>query len=181
MIPFGLDVCYRNSINSAGKWCSSKLLGEHVGGSAVRATCFVQKGYTSLDKSCNIIPNGNSDDTLVKNKDNISLLISVGSKQVLTTWVLQPKVAENRHICSSGLDVDSKQSLKGDSAMTFQWLSTHMPPKLTNRLKTGNVKNNNEEGDSSMMQPNQFIVDQLENDWRYLSVTAFLLEHPSTK
>lgn len=169
-----------NSINSAGKWCSSKLLGEHVGGSAVRATCFVQKGYTSLDKSCNIIPNGNSDDTLVKNKDNISLLISVGSKQVLTTWVLQPKVAENRHICSSGLDVDSKQSLNGDSAMTFQWLSTHMPPKLTNRLKTGNVKNNNEEGDSSVMQPNQFIVDQLENDWRYLSVTAFLLEHPST-
>uniref|UniRef100_A0A0E0K7R7 Uncharacterized protein n=1 Tax=Oryza punctata TaxID=4537 RepID=A0A0E0K7R7_ORYPU len=169
-----------NSINSAGKWCSSKLLGEHVGGSAVRATCFVQKGYTSLDKSCNIIPNGNSDDILVKNKDNISLLISVGSKQVLTTWVLQPKVAENRHICSSGLDVDSKQSLNGDSAMAFQWLSTHMPPKLTNRLKTGNVKKNNEEGDSSMTQPNQFIVDQLENDWRYLSVTAFLLEHPST-
>ncbi|KAF0932871.1 hypothetical protein E2562_012193 [Oryza meyeriana var. granulata] len=158
-----------NSINSAGKWCSSKLLGEHVGGSAVRATCFVQKAYTFLDKSCNIIPNGNSDDILVKNKDNILLLISVGSKQVLTTWVLQPKVTENRHVCSSG-----------DSAMTFQWLSTHMPPKLTNRSKTGHVKQNNEEGDSSMVQPNQVIMDQLENDWRYLSVTAFLLEHPST-
>uniref|UniRef100_A0A0D9VNJ7 Uncharacterized protein n=1 Tax=Leersia perrieri TaxID=77586 RepID=A0A0D9VNJ7_9ORYZ len=174
----------RNSVNSAGRWCSSKLLGEHVGGSAVRATCFVQKAYTLLDKSCNTICNGNSDEILVKNKESIFLLISVGSKQVLTTWVLQPKVAENRHVCSSGLDVDSKRSSEstghGDSAMTFQWLSTHMPPKLTNRLKTGYVKQNDEERNSSMVQHNQVIMDQLENDWRYLSVTAFLLEHPST-
>ncbi|XP_040378157.1 uncharacterized protein LOC102711140 isoform X1 [Oryza brachyantha] len=173
------------TINSAGRWCSSKLLGEHVGGSAVRATCFVQKAYTLLDKSCNTIPKGDSDDILIKNKDNIGLLISVGSKQVLTTWVLQPKVAENRLVCSSVLDVDSKQSSEstgdGDPAMTFQWLSTHMPPKLTNRSKIGHVKQNNDEGDYSVVQPNQVIMDQLENDWRYLSVTAFLLEHPSTK
>ncbi|KAG8095826.1 hypothetical protein GUJ93_ZPchr0013g35650, partial [Zizania palustris] len=168
-----------NSVSSAGRWCSSKLLGEHVGGSAVRATCFVQKACTLLDKSCNI-SNGNSDDILIKKKDSIFLLISVGSKQVLTTWVLQPKVAENRHTCLSGLDVHTKQSSgHGDPALTFQWLSTHMPPKLDNRLKTGHVKV--EEGGSSMLQPNQDIVDQLENDWRYLSVTAFLLEHPSTK
>jgi hypothetical protein len=29
--------------------------------------------------------------------------------------------------------------------------------------------------------PNLAIMDQMENDWRYLSVTAFLLKHPIAK
>ncbi|KAM0926475.1 hypothetical protein ACQ4PT_003535 [Festuca glaucescens] len=172
-----------HSASNAGRWCSSKMLGEHVGGSAVRDTCFITKTYTLIDKSCN--SSGSSGNILVENEETTFLLISVGSKQVLTTWILQPRIVENRQVCSGGRDLDSKQSAEcsdnGDSAVTFQWLSTHMPPKLTtNRLKAVHVKQNFEEGNSSA-QPNLAIMDQMENDWRYLSVTAFLLKHPATK
>jgi hypothetical protein len=134
---FVLDVYYRYSASHAGRWCSSKMLGEHVGGSAVRDTCFITKTYTLIDKSCN--SSGSSGNILVENEETTFLLISVGSKQVLTTWILQPRIVENRQVCSGGRDLDSKQSaecsVNGDSAVTFQWLSTHMPPKLTtNRL-----------------------------------------------
>ncbi|XP_039780364.1 uncharacterized protein LOC120647591 isoform X3 [Panicum virgatum] len=166
---------------SSGRWCSSKLLGEHVGGSAVRATCFIPRTYTITDKSCNYSLNDISDNIALENKDETFLLISVGSKQVLTTWILQPRI-ENGQVCLNGLDVDSKQSSKnlesGDLAMSFQWLTTHMPPKLTrNRLKAGHIKHS-EEGNSSVVQPNLGVMDHMENDWRYLSVTAFLLKHP---
>jgi hypothetical protein len=159
------------------------MLGEHVGGSAVRDTCFITKTYALIDKSCN--SSGSSGNILVENEETTFLLISVGSKQVLTTWILQPRIVENRQVCSGDLDLDTKQSSEcsdnGDSAVTFQWLSTHMPPKLTtNRLKAGHVKQNFVERNSSA-QPNLAIMDQMENDWRYLSVTAFLLKHPATK
>uniref|UniRef100_A0A8R7VI10 WD repeat-containing protein 6 n=1 Tax=Triticum urartu TaxID=4572 RepID=A0A8R7VI10_TRIUA len=175
------------SASSAGRWCSSKLLGEHVGGLAVRDTCFIPKTYTLADKSRN--SSVSSADTWVENKDTTYILISVGSKQVLTAWILEPRIAENnKQVCSSGLDLDTKQgsecSDNSDSAVTFQWLSTHMPPKLgTKRLKADHVKLNFEEGGkgNSSAQPNLAIMDQMENDWRYLSVTAFLLKHPATE
>jgi hypothetical protein len=176
------DVYYRFSTGSSGKWHSSKLLGEHVGGSAVRATCFIPKTYTVTYKSCNYNLNDISDDIAVE-KDETFLLISVGSKQVLTTWILQPRNAENRQVCSSGLDIYSKQKSKNlenvDSAMSFQWLTTHMAPKLPrNGLKSGHIKQSIEEGNSSVVQPNMDVMDHMENDWRYLSVTAFHLKHP---
>uniref|UniRef100_A0ACD5X133 Uncharacterized protein n=1 Tax=Avena sativa TaxID=4498 RepID=A0ACD5X133_AVESA len=171
------------SASNSGRWCSSKMLGEHVGGSAVRDTCFIAKTYTLIDKSCK--SGDSSDNILVENMDTTFLLISVGSKQVLTTWILQTRITENRQVCSSGPDLDTKQSLEcsgnGDSAVTFQWLSTHMPPKLT--TKACHVKQTFEEGKerNCSAQPNPAIMDQMENDWRYLSVTAFLLKHPATK
>ncbi|CAN6302598.1 unnamed protein product [Urochloa humidicola] len=168
---------------SSGRWRSSKLLGEHVGGSAVRATCFIPKTYIITNKSCNYRSNDISNDIAVENKDKTFLLISVGSKQVLTTWILQPRIAESGQACLSSLDVDSKQNPKnlesGDLAMSFQWLTTHMPPKLTrNSLKEGHIKQSGQEGNSSVVQPNLGAMDHMENDWRYLSVTAFLLKHP---
>ncbi|KAF8780362.1 hypothetical protein HU200_001473 [Digitaria exilis] len=167
---------------SSGRWHSSKLLGEHVGGSAVRATCFIPKTYTITDKSCNYSSNGISDDVSVENMAETFLLISVGSKQVLTAWILQPRI-ENGQVCLDGLDVNSKQSSKnlesGDLVMSFQWLTTHTPPKLPgNRLKASHIKQSGEEGNSSVVQPNLGVMDHMENDWRYLSVTAFLLKHP---
>lgn len=169
------DVYCRFLTGSSGKWHSSKLLGEHVGGSAVRATCFIPKTYTVTYKSCNHNLNDISDDTAVE-KDETFLLISVGSKQVLTTWILQPRNAENSQVCPSGLDIDSKRI---DSAMSFQWLTTHMPPKLPrNGLKSGHIKQSVEEGNSSVVQPTMDVIDHMQNDWRYLSVTAFHLKHP---
>ncbi|GJN30059.1 hypothetical protein PR202_gb18335 [Eleusine coracana subsp. coracana] len=173
--------CY--SSGSSGSWHSSKLLGEHVGGSAVRDTCFIPKTYTLSDISCN----GTSNDIVVGDiDDDTFLLISVGSKQVLTTWILQPRIADDGQGCVSASDVDSKKSSEGletsDLALSFQWLSTHMPQKLTrNRLKASHAKQNFQEGNSSVVQPNISIMDQMENDWRYLSVTAFLLKHLATK
>ncbi|TVU48646.1 hypothetical protein EJB05_08287 [Eragrostis curvula] len=174
------------SSGSSGGWHSSKLLGEHVGGSAVRDTCFIPKTYTLADKSCNGSSSGISDDIVVGNSDGTFLLISVGSKQVLTTWILQPRVSDNRQVSISGFNVDTKQrseSLEnGDSSVSFQWLSTHMPQKLTrNKLKASHVKQNFDEGNSPVVLPNKSIMDQMENDWRYLSVTAFLLKHIATK
>ncbi|KAF8780257.1 hypothetical protein HU200_001927 [Digitaria exilis] len=167
---------------NSGRWHSSKLLGEHVGGSAVRATCFIPKTYTIADKSCNYSSNGISDEVSVENKAETFLLISVGSKQVLTAWILQPRI-EKGQVCLNGLDVNSKQSSKnlesGDLGMSFRWLTTHTPPKLAgNRLKASHIKQSGEEGNSSVVQPNLGVMDHMENDWRYLSVTAFLLTHP---
>lgn len=182
MFHFDTNIYYRFLTGSSGKWHSSKLLGEHVGGSAVRATCFIPETYTVTYNSCNYSSNGISDGIAVE-KDETFLLISVGSKQVLTTWILQPRNAENRQVYSSGLDIDSKQNSRNlenvDSAMSFQWLTTHMPPKLPrNRLKSGHIKQRVEEGNSSVVQPNMDVMDHMENDWRYLSVTAFHLKHP---
>jgi hypothetical protein len=106
----------------------------------------------------------------------MSELISVGSKQVLTTWILQPRI-ENGQVCLNGLDVDSKQSSKnsenGDLAMSFQWLTSHMPPKLTrNRLKAGHIKQSGEEGSCSACR--QIWV--LWITWKMTGVT-FLLHH----
>lgn len=183
MFCFDTDDYYRFLTGSSGKWHSSKLLGEHVGGSAVRATCFIRPTYTVTDKSCNYSLNSISDDIAGENKDTTFLLISVGSKQVLTTWILQPRIAENGQLCSSSLAIDTKQSSKnlenGDSAISFQWLTSHMPPKLRrNGLKSGQIKQSVENENSSAVQPNLDVMDNMENDWRYLSVTAFLLKHP---
>jgi WD repeat-containing protein 6 len=185
-VCFDLDVLFSYSSGSSGRWHSSKLLGEHVGGSAVRDTCFIPKTYTLADKLCNGSSNGIPEDIVLENNDDTFLLISVGSKQVLTTWILQPRIAGNRRGCVRGDDVDSKQSSEsfdsGDSALSFQWLSTHMPQKLNrNRLKACHAKQNLLEGNSSVVQPNMSITDQMDNDWRYLSVTAFLLKHPATR
>nr|CAB3497306.1 unnamed protein product [Digitaria exilis] len=176
------DFHYRFLTGNSGRWHSSKLLGEHVGGSAVRATCFIPKTYTIADKSCNYSSNGISDEVSVENKAETFLLISVGSKQVLTAWILQPRI-EKGQVCLNGLDVNSKQSSKnlesGDLGMSFRWLTTHTPPKLAgNRLKASHIKQSGEEGNSSVVQPNLGVMDHMENDWRYLSVTAFLLTHP---
>jgi len=162
------------SASNSGRWCSSKMLGEHVGGSAVRDTCFIAKTYTLIDKSCK--SGDSSDNILVENMDTTFLLISVGSKQVLTTWILQTRITENRQVCSSGPDLDTNQSLEcsgnGDSAVTFQWLSTHMPPKLT--TKACHVKQTFEEGKerNSLRNPIRLLWIR----WKMIGVT-FLLQH----
>ncbi|PWA96476.1 transducin family protein / WD-40 repeat family protein [Artemisia annua] len=135
-------------------WSASKLLGEHVGGSAVRSLCSVFKVHTlkdDMDTKKHGIP--------IDDQENQFLLISVGAKRVLTAW---------------------KRKI---SSMSFQWLSSDFPTrnsgtnlKESKKEKTnGNIDNGSV--DSLTQEKNELCcTDSLENDWRYMAVTAFLVK-----
>nr|CAD1829707.1 unnamed protein product [Ananas comosus var. bracteatus] len=166
---------------SSEGWIESKLLGEHVGGSAVRSLCFIPKIYAYKDQS-----NRSYDkytNPLLDSKDNHFILISVGSKQVLTSWIL-------RNISS---DFGSEHM---SSSISFQWLSTYMPPKSSNKWKIEKLITEMSEKrnlstsaqiskafptDTGEEKVSSMILDQIENDWRYLAVTAFVLKHADSR
>ncbi|WOL19113.1 WD repeat-containing protein 6 isoform X2 [Canna indica] len=169
----------RYSTSEIGRWSESLLLGEHVGGSAVRSICFIPKIYTFMSSTSSGCTYNSSADG---NEDQL-LLISVGSKQVLTSWVLKNTIAENG---------SSKLTSKFQSSVSFQWLSTHMPQKFANRQKkTEKLMEMPEEcptihsNQISTVSPTECrkgnhdctFGDQIDNDWRYLAVTAFLVKH----
>ncbi|XP_071686750.1 uncharacterized protein [Rutidosis leptorrhynchoides] len=137
-------------------WSASKLLGEHVGGSAVRSLCSVLKVHTITDDIKN-------QDKAIDDQEDPFLLISVGAKRVLTAW-------------------KRKISSRPKSEMSFQWLSSDFPirnngtnlkgPKKdkTNANHNGSIVNSESASD---LNPPEI---GLENDWRYLAVTAFLVK-----
>ncbi|XP_027351575.1 uncharacterized protein LOC113862665 isoform X2 [Abrus precatorius] len=179
-------------------WSTSKLLGEHVGGSAVRSICCVSKAHTiSLDMGDGDAPDGGSElNAGLENKDNPTLLISVGAKRVLTSWLLKHRRLDNKgdlptdhQYKSQGFDDKLLSNLS--SSMTFQWLSTDMPAKYSitpkipenNLEKLGvaeNVSNTNiDDRPGSLISESgitNLIRDKHEDDWRYLAVTAFLVK-----
>nr|GEV10943.1 hypothetical protein [Tanacetum cinerariifolium] len=81
-------------------WSASKLLGEHVGGSAVRSLCSVFKVHNLTDDM-----DTEKHGTPIDDQENQFLLISVGAKRVLTAW---------------------KRKI---SSMSFQWLSSDFPTR----------------------------------------------------
>lgn len=155
----------------------SKLLGEHVGGSAVRSICFISKIHTSTVGQTYISCERQGCNTAPVNRDYPFLLISVGAKRVLTSWLLWNRSHNDK------ADVDGVRTKAENlynhlseecSAVSFQWLSTHMPPKFTSTRKgVENVEQNAGQGRNV---PIVEIGEQHENDWRYLAVTAFLVE-----
>ncbi|TKY61668.1 WD repeat-containing protein 6 [Spatholobus suberectus] len=177
-------------------WSMSKLLGEHVGGSAVRSICCVSKVHT-ISSETGDVPDGRIElNAAVEKKDNPTLLISVGAKRVLTSWILKNRRLDNKNdfltdyqYNSEGVDDLFLSSLS--SSMTFQWLSTDMPAKYSiahntpenNVEKIGvaeNVSNtNNDARMGSLISESgmaNLIRDKHEDDWRYLAVTAFLVK-----
>lgn len=177
-----------------GRWCESKLLGEHVGGSAVRSIYFVSKIHTiSASQTCS------SNHAFADRKDEQLLLISVGAKQVLTSWLLQYRSTDNDKLHYDGLNTDSQfvsSSTSGFSSISFQWLSTHMPPKFASTHQKVKKLETSENGNSSTMKsslsgldealskkqkPKPDVLDQHENDWRYMAVTAFLVKHADSR
>ncbi|KAL8150342.1 hypothetical protein V2J09_020150 [Rumex salicifolius] len=146
-------------------WSASKLLGEHVGGSAVRSLYFVSSiqsaGTHVIDYSngtCS--PNGASE-----NFEHPCLLISVGAKRVLTSWLLRTTVNNEMESANGIHDVSGcLESYPEDLAsISFKWLSTDMP------TRSGHNHNNIERCHSD------------DNDWRFLAVTAFLLKIPTSR
>lgn len=158
-------------------WSASHLLGEHVGGSAVRSLCFISKIY-AYGSECmhDVAPVDNSSSDY---EDNRYMLISVGAKQVLTSWLL-------RNVDEPCVEVPAAED---HSSMSFQWLSTHIPPRLsrTSRNRTDKGADNLTSrlapplsrpyfSENLIEQTRSLAVAEDDNDWRYLAVTAFVIE-----
>lgn len=170
-------------------WAVSKLLGEHVGGSAVRSICFVSKlQVIGSDLDGNFF-DGNGVHSPGENSENPLLLISVGAKRVLTSWILKKRrlTADNSFI--------GEQKNKNEcgsepiSEMSFQWLSTDMPTRYSaphGKLKSNDknvsvVKDDLSRSSDAKCKATTkdhelkaFLGNKHEDDWRYLAVTAFL-------
>jgi hypothetical protein len=171
----------------------SKLLGEHVGGSAVRSICCVSKLHIIPSVTSNVPDEGSELIAANEDKDNPTLLISVGAKRVLTSWLLKSKrdnktdlLTDNQH---NSKEVDDQILSNLSSSMTFQWLSTDMRTKhSTTRRYAENKVVGVAENDSNIKvgaEPGSLVSeggvmnlarDKYEDDWRYLAVTAFLVK-----
>ncbi|XP_039161352.1 WD repeat-containing protein 6 isoform X2 [Eucalyptus grandis] len=183
-------------------WSSSKLLGEHVGGSAVRSICCVSNIHTTSSgtsvsdvKGIENLPK-DVKGTLMEDECNPSLLISVGAKRVLTSWLLRRRKQDGKEDDVTDLQEAENSSLPssaGSSTFSFQWLSTDMPVKYSVPSKKPgsikkligvsdtNVRCKSLLPDSEALQSKVSAVDKNEDDWRYLAVTAFLVRHSGSR
>ncbi|KAL6515884.1 hypothetical protein OROGR_019189 [Orobanche gracilis] len=178
------------------RWSSSQHVGEHVGGSAVRSICCVSKMHLFMPDSIAIPDlvcgqNGTLDD-----KDHF-ILISVGAKRVITAWKQMITMNNIRlGTTCSVIDKKNESNLRGSSPanispFSFQWLSTDMPFRHASYVKRETTKEPlGKAEDLSMMESDAILLSSnyrnmepnfcpegdLENDWRYLDVTAFLVK-----
>ncbi|CAL5423215.1 unnamed protein product [Camellia sinensis] len=181
---------------SVEEWSASSLLGEHVGGSAVRSICFVSKIHKLAADVTNMPYGINRLNADLGDRENPCLLISVGAKRVLTCWKQKNRVTKFKEEASMTKPRDAtgsgfKPSSRMFSPMSFQWLSTDMPNKY---YSTCEIRENTEKvgtaenvvgSDAAYASPfpearkiesKIYLGDKYENDWRYLAVTAFLVE-----
>lgn len=175
-------------------WSSSQHLGEHVGGSAVRSICAVSKMHVFMPDpfdTPNVVYKQKTADA-----KNPLILISVGAKRVVTAW--------KQTVTTGMMDKKNDNTSTGSSAATmssvsFQWLSTDMPLRHNNYMKKQNTKEDSEAPEDVIMtasdaipcesvspkyrntELNLYPEDNLENDWRYLDVTAFLVKEAGSR
>lgn len=185
-------------------WSSSKLLGEHVGGSAVRSICFVSEINQISAVVDNVSEEINRQNGVAEDKENPFLLISVGAKRVLTSWLLRHRgidemeetTVESKYNRNGN---DLELSLGASSSLSFQWLSTDMPTKnssthgkkkdmkkvdhITRNIASmnANAKTGSISSESREREAKAFLGDKYEDDWRYLAVTAFLVKCPGSR
>ncbi|KAG9444066.1 hypothetical protein H6P81_015406 [Aristolochia fimbriata] len=154
--------------SSTRSWLTSKYLGEHVGGSAVKSLCFISKIYTFRNEHLNTSYNQNIEHPSKDSQDCQMLLISVGAKQVLTSWALRKEGNQKKDLFSM-----ASQNLEN---IAFKWLSSHMPPKFSSSRKNLKTVEMKQEVASKLV-----VWEHNENDWRYLAVTAFLVRSPGCR
>ncbi|XP_028791484.1 uncharacterized protein LOC114747332 [Neltuma alba] len=174
-------------------WSTSKLLGEHVGGSAVRSLCCVSKLHIISSRATNLCDERGEPNAAIEDQDNPILLISVGAKRVLTSWILKNRRLDNK----KDIPVDQQYTSDGNdgefwsnfsSSLTFQWLSTDMPAKYASTRKNpeNDAKKVVESAENAYdakidVKPGSLLPeramdlvrDKHDDDWRYLAVTAF--------
>ncbi|CAN6470401.1 unnamed protein product [Victoria cruziana] len=177
----------RYTTDQMGRWSSSKLLGEHVGGSAVRSIYFVRNGNCKTLGECG----GGAYPCAIEEP---LLLISAGAKRVLTCWIHNSEIGDTSAE-ENGHDLNSSAEHK---LMTFHWLCNHVPSKFSSthkKLETGEEALGNVEDisldDSRIAKPfvaqnveprlKHVLHKESENDWRYLSVTAFVVKSVDSK
>ncbi|GAV64080.1 WD40 domain-containing protein [Cephalotus follicularis] len=180
-------------------WFASKLLGEHVGGSAVRSICCISKIYI-ITSNVTVRPEGaNGQCIATEDAKDPYLLISVGAKRVLTSWLLRNRRLDNKD--EALVDQQHKEnangykpSTAGSMSMSFQWLSTDMPTKnssthtrtqdterIVGAAGSGtsgkiNAKPGPLFSEKGKRQSEVYLEDKSDDDWRYLAVTAFLIK-----
>lgn len=173
-------------------WSGSKLLGEHVGGSAVRSICYVSKISILLSDMTGYLNVRTCDNEATENRETPALLISVGAKRVLTSWLLRNRKVDKKEEIVCDLQHDNTGNgntcLSPESpSMSFQWLSTDMPAKYSSIQKVpkniekrvdqaGDVSDGIDAASEKGNKELNLIKDKYEDDWRYMAVTAFLVK-----
>ncbi|KAG2330926.1 hypothetical protein Bca52824_002106 [Brassica carinata] len=162
--------------SESGNWSTSELLGEHVGGSAVRSVCCVSTIHIIASDIPNI-PDMRKD-SAEEDSESLCLLISVGAKRVLTSWLLRNARTTKKE--------DSLVSINGDdrassdvSSVTFQWLATDMPTKSKKIEKSPKLDGVEEDTSVNVTESRSDSYQGRENyedDWRYMASTAFLVK-----
>lgn len=156
----------------------------------MRSICSVSKMHTIPADVTNMTNGTDRHNVAWDAMENPFLLISVGAKRVVTSWLLQTSTIENK---GEVLDGVQNNTGKGSPSMSFQWLSSDLPAKYSSiRKKTEDLEkivgtekasslNISSESGSLFPEKNEMQLktcpgDIYENDWRYLAVTAFLVK-----
>ncbi|KAG6606915.1 WD repeat-containing protein 6, partial [Cucurbita argyrosperma subsp. sororia] len=180
---------------STNNWSASNLLGEHVGGSAVRSICYISKVHL-ISSDVTIMPDvkdiQESDPDLTENP---VLLISAGAKRVLTSWLQKYRKLEKMEGTSACLRQNEEvrnEPSRLASSISFKWLSTDMPTKRSSSHRNSYNRREDEakssysinpDAESNLLQEKEELslkscpVEKYEDDWRYLAVTGFLVKH----
>ncbi|XP_008447447.2 uncharacterized protein LOC103489892 isoform X1 [Cucumis melo] len=181
---------YTPGINS---WSASNLLGEHVGGSAVRSLCYISNVHL-ISSNGTITPDAkDTQESDLDDREDPVLLISAGAKRVLTSWLQKHRKLEK--IANACLHHNAKVSCEPSgfaTSISFKWLSTDMPTKNStcHRNSFNTMKDEattgssiNPDAESKLLQEKEesslksCSVEKYEDDWRYMAVTGFLIKH----
>lgn len=172
---------------------SCLLLGEHTGGSAVRALTLVQGAQTFVHYQPPSIRN------LDICKTDLVLLLSVGAKEVLTCWLLEWKQDSDSTSASvdetaliSTVPEDTVNQSSVTEALSSKWLCSYAPPhsfKLP-RKKEKASKTNEKHHVKALDKVDMHLREQLteesriitndDDDLRFLAVTAMSIYSPDT-
>ena len=154
----------------------------------MRSLCFVSKVHNAEDIVVEATNGTCETNNFLENSDNPCLLISVGAKRVLTSWLLRKRQNSMGNVSVDGLENKNgshKSSPEHTSSISFKWLSSDMPVKCVRTKKkiqnsenlVGSLKEVSGSNSVSSFKEKELmpLCDALDNDWRYLAVTAFLV------
>lgn len=147
----------------------------------MRSVCCVSKMHM-IGSDIPDLPDVLGQDSAVDDSESPCLLISVGAKRVVTSWLLrnsrQKKKGESS-ISDNGHNGASPEV----SSVTFQWLATDMPTKssrpcgkIEKSLKLEGVEEDTTANVTKLGSSSNHERESFEDDWRYMAATAFLVK-----
>lgn len=124
------------------------------------------------------IPDIGGEDSVMDDSESPCLLISVGAKRVLTSWLLR-NGRQNKKGESLVSDNADDRASSDVSSVTFQWLATDMPTKSKKIEKSPKLDVVEEDTSVNVTESRSNSYQGRENyedDWRYMATTAFLVK-----